>query len=382
MLPLRGTVYEEERRRELMGLVRGRMLLLSQGKRRTTANSYRAGRAALAEFAEVFALRAPPVPPFMLMDWAVYGISSKELDSSTVKLRLQAVYDMYDYARSRLGFRALANPLRDPEVVALGRVVGADYKKRSRARTAVTLLVCAAMLLGGWDLSKPAGKWGRLLWTFLNLGMLRVGAALSIIVLYEIIEDGQGRQTVLFQDGSGVFVRYDDASGRPYIVVDVDVDKNVRAWNRREAYIPDEVTSLKAAPVEWLIDYILAVRPPSGGRLLAKPGRKPGKFSDKPANPSADIKRAYKRACQRGLITFDQAIHDALGTHSGRNSLAPWLWDDGRCRRIIADAGGWFLKRDAVDLYFKTAAHVILRYVRDVGSAQISEGADERPPRS
>jgi hypothetical protein len=56
-----------------------------------------------------------------------------------------------------------------------------------------------------------------------------------------------------------------------------------------------------------------------------------------------------------------------LGTHSGRKSLAQWLWDDGHCRRIIADAGGWFLKRDAVDMYFKTARHIILSAVKNVG---------------
>ena len=60
-------------------------------------------------------------------------------------------------------------------------------------------------------------------------------------------------------------------------------------------------------------------------------------------------------------------LHDALGTHSGRKSLAQWLWDDGHCRRIIADAGGWFLKRDAVDMYFKTARHIILNAVKSIG---------------
>ncbi len=108
------------------------------------------------------------------------------------------------------------------------------------------------------------------------------------------------------------------------------------------------------------------MRPPSGGPLFAKPTKKG--FASKGSNASADIKRAYKRTCSHGAIEYDAAIHDSLGTHSGRKSLAQWLWDEGHCRRIIADAGGWFLKRDAVDLYFKTARHIILGAVAGIGT--------------
>ena len=66
---------------------------------------------------------------------------------------------------------------------------------------------------------------------------------------------------------------------------------------------------------------------------------------------------------------MDDKVLSLLGTHSGRKSLAQWLWNDGVCRRIIADAGGWFLKRDAVDLYFRTARETILNAVRNVGAA-------------
>ena len=48
------------------------------------------------------------------------------------------------------------------------------------------------------------------------------------------------------------------------------------------------------------------------------------------------------------------------------------MWDDGHCRRIIADDGGWFLKRDAVDMYFKTARHHILHAVASIG-AKVSQ---------
>ena len=57
-----------------------------------------------------------------------------------------------------------------------------------------------------------------------------------------------------------------------------------------------------------------------------------------------------------------------LGTHSGRKTLAQLLCDKGFSRRLIADAGGWFLKKEAMDLYFKTAMHVILMALADLST--------------
>jgi hypothetical protein len=55
------------------------------------------------------------------------------------------------------------------------------------------------------------------------------------------------------------------------------------------------------------------------------------------------------------------------GSHSGRKSLAQWLWDDGFPRRLIADVGGWFMKKDSMDLYFSTSRFVILRAITYMG---------------
>jgi hypothetical protein len=114
---------------ELLGLVRGRMLLLSQAKRATTRASYRTGKAALDAFAARLRLRPLPLTPSMVMDWAVYGLVGQTLDSSTIKVRFGAAYDIYDYARTRLGLRSLANPLRDPEVLLeIARAARGDYR--------------------------------------------------------------------------------------------------------------------------------------------------------------------------------------------------------------------------------------------------------------
>jgi len=354
-----------DRLTRLQGLIRGRMLLLSQGKRKSTRASYAAGRTALESFATELTLRPLPLTPALIMDWAVHGLSGQELDSSTIRARFGAAHDIYDYARTRLGLQALANPLRDPEVLLFGRIMGANYKKKSKARRSITIHVMLTMLEHGWNVRFAYGGWGRLRWTFLNLGMLRVGGANQLIIIYEILTAMDGSQTVVYDQDSDVQLLWDETLNEVYIDINVDTDKNVSSWNRRHAYIPGRVDAIGAEPGRWLDEYILTVRPPSGGPLFARPTRKG--FNTKPGNASNDIKRAYKQACALSGTEFDKVLHDALGTHSGRKSLAQWLWDDGHCRRIIADAGGWFLKRDAVDMYFKTARHIILGAVKNVG---------------
>jgi hypothetical protein len=231
------------------------------------------------------------------------------------------------------------------------------------------------MLAHGWDLRNAYGRWGRLRRTFLNLGMLRVGGVSKLIVDYEVVVGAGGQHTIDFTDSSDVIIARDDTLRDEYIEINVDVDKNVSSHNRRLAYIPATVTALDAFPAAWLTDYLLTVRPPSGGPLFARPTKKG--FAAKAPNASADSMRAYKRACGHGGLGRDKALAEALGTHSGRKSLAQWLWDDGHCRRIIADAGGWFLKRDAVDMYFKTARHIILKAVMGVGRSLIGVADSE-----
>ncbi len=355
------------------------MLLLSQTKRRSTRAGYATGRAASEAFATLMDLRVLPTFPGQIMDAAIHDLTGKNLDSSTIRLRINAVWDLYDYARTRLGLAALRNPCRDPELVQFSTVLNCNYKKRSQARQPVTLETCRLMLRWGWDTRTKRGRFGRLRWTFLNCGMLRIGAVNALVVKYELGDAlPDGHLAVNFVDGSDVAV-VPDASGRPYIIINVDADKNVRAWNRRSAYIPDEVEALGALPVSWLLEYLRSAQPPSGSLLFAPPHAKKDGVFLKPANATKDIKRAYSRARSMAGLPVDKEVVDALGTHSGRKSLSQWLWDDGHCRRLIADAGGWFLKRDAVDLYFKTAADTILAAVRRVGlkAAAFVRGDDE-----
>ena len=367
LLPLDGPAGRA-REVAMLSLIRGRMLLISQEKRHASKVQNRRGRAAFKAFAEEMHLRLLPLHPGLIMDAAVFDLTGKDLDSTTINLRVNAMWDLYNYAKIHLGVAGLKNPCRDVEVLVFSKVLRGNYKKRSKAREPVTILICAVMMRWGWDVRRPLGKWGRLRWTFLNLGMLRAGATNALIIMYSITRAQNGDLIIIYEEGSDIHVLPSD-DGHLYIEVNVDSDKNVNSLNRRKAYIPDFVEALDVHPVEMLQDYLLAAQPPSGGRLFAKPHRsKAGVFS-KPGNASYDIKRAYTRSCQLAGEPVDDKVLSLLGTHSGRKSLAQWLWNDGVCRRIIADAGGWFLKRDAVDLYFRTARETILNAVRNVGAA-------------
>ena len=182
--------------------------------------------------------------------------------------------------------------------------------------------------------------------------------------LHPVVQNGSASavRSITWLPGSDVRVSIDPDTLHPYISINVDCDKNVNARKVREAFIPHEVIALGIRPVDILEHYVREVRPPSGGFLLACPtGRRA--FSSKAFSKcAAVVKMAYRAAFPEG----DKAKQ--LGSHSGRLSLAQQLWSDGHCRRIIADIGGWFMKRDAVDLYFETQRQVILRAVRYIGT--------------
>ena len=115
------------------------------------------------------------------------------------------------------------------------------------------------------------------------------------------------------------------------------------------------------------------MRPPSGGYLFALPkhGVRAEGFSTAVYKGfSGRLKDAYR-------YTFPMASSaevDALGSHSGRKSLAQWLWEDGFAKRFIADIGGWFIKHEAVDLYFASSREMILEVLTALGLTTAASG--------
>ena len=344
---------------ELLSLVRGSMLIHGSGKRASTARTYRSGRTALAAFCEPFGLPPLPLSPQALQLWVTHGLATRKLDSSTVKLRVLAVGDVYDYCRSHLHMRHLRSPLRDPQIVELLRVVGVNFKKPGGGSIAISAAELYGLFAHGFVSSTRRGRWARNFAMFLNFGMLRQTAVHALVIVYELDETG----SVRFLPGSDIQLYHHPQFGASCLEVCISSDKNMNAQKAaregrgRSAFIPYDIPKLGVSPGADLLDYLRTERPRSGGRLFAYPHKRGSGFAEQPTSVfNSMLRAAYRRA----FPSVSQEYLRLLGSHSGRKTLAQLLWDRGFSRRLIADAGGWFLKKEAMDLYFKTAAHVIL----------------------
>eukprot|EP00873_Tetraselmis_striata_P006496 jgi/Tetstr1/426760/TSEL_001697.t1 len=91
-----------------------------------------------------------------------------------------------------------------------------------------------------------------------------------------------------------------------------------------------------------LEDYLRVFRPPPGSRMLAAPKSSrvgPQTFL---TTPYSSFNSVFMAACARAFPD-DPATRttplDRVGSHSGRKSLAQWLWDRYISARIIAHFG-------------------------------------------
>lgn len=345
------------------------MWVEQHAKRGSTKKNY--ARVMSGSFMSFQNLLATSMLPAHVSDIETFVMSrlvGDNADSTTVEVEVRAVSDWHDYFIHSLDV-PLLNPCKTAAVRQLLSIVLNNYKKESKAKLGLSVVELSTMFaisfqydtLGDGSLA-PSGRrvWhSRLVLMFLYLGMLRQNAAVNLVVRYSI-DPVTGAITWL--PGSDVRVEEDPETRHPYIAINVDCDKNVNARKVRESYIPHEVVALQIRPVDLLEQYVRIVQPPSGGFLLACPTGKRA-FSAKPFSKAAGV---VKAAFTRAFPASDKAKR--LGSHSGRLSLAQQLWTDGHCRRVIADIGGWFMKRDAVDLYFETQRQVILRAIRYVGT--------------
>ena len=119
-------------RAEAKRLVRGRMHILSLSKRKSSRKNERSGLKAYVDFCKKYSLRPFPASPGMVMDFMVYGLQVKNWDSSTIQNRVLAIGSFYQYVRNNLCLRHVKSPLRDPEVIECGRVIGVNLERRRR----------------------------------------------------------------------------------------------------------------------------------------------------------------------------------------------------------------------------------------------------------
>lgn len=347
----------------LKPLIRGRLHILSVSLRTSTRAQYSGSRASYLTFCRELDIAPFPSSPAMLMDFAIHCIHVLKLDSSTTALRLRAIGAYYEYVRTRLCFRHVRNPLRDPELLELMRMLGANFKKAGGGRIALSAAELFGLFRQGFVTRTRRGRWARLFGLCLNFAMLRYTAASELIVCYRVDVLSDGTETVTFLPDSEVFIYSDASIGAEAVTFVIRSDKNVDARRAaddggRRAFVPGDLPKLGIAFAFELRSYLLAIRPPSGGPLLVYPDKKGYGFAPKPSRSfNTYLRESYRRAFPDVLPEYLARI----GSHSGRKTLAQLLWDFGFSRQLIATAGGWFIKREAVDLYFRTSASLILR---------------------
>lgn len=296
-----------------------------------------------------------PAPQITVANYLVYSVTIRPpavLDSSTVLNYATGQSYWHDQAREITGL-SLVNPYKTKPIRRLLKHMAENFKKPSKAKQPWSIAQMRRMLRNGFKPTR-SGKHQKLCLMFSNLGILRKNASRRLIIKYDVI----GNQ-VIYHEDSGVKVNRD--GDKPFIQGRVYVDKNVTARKQREFFIPHKVRRLGVRPVDFLESYLINERPPSGGYLLAAPIGATG-FRDTPyGNHGSAFVNAYKAA-------FPNADDSKrFGSGSARKAMAQWLWSAGWAKRVIADAGGWFSKKSAVDLYFKTEPKKIMFAIRNVG---------------
>lgn len=346
------------RKAVLKPLVRGRMHLLGLHHRGATRAAYASGRSTYYEFCRELDMAPFPAAPAQLMDFSIWCILVKKLDSTTTANKLRGVFAFYDYVRLRLCFRHVRNPSRDPELIELTRTLGINFKKPGGGRLPLSAAELYGLFALGFVARTRRGRWARIFALCLNFAMLRSTAVGSVIVDYTILDDN----SIVFNAASEIRIVWNPSLDIEVVEFNILSDKNVNARRAaeeggRRAYVPGALPELGVFPALDLRSYLLEIRPPSGGPLCAYPDKKGFGFSRKCPSFNSYLREAYKKA----FPDVSDVYLSRIGSHSGRKTLSQLLWEHGFSRQLIADAGGWYIKREAVDLYFRTSALLILR---------------------
>eukprot|EP00873_Tetraselmis_striata_P009414 jgi/Tetstr1/429678/TSEL_019575.t1 len=176
---------------------------------------------------------------------------------------------------------------------------------------------------------RPARRHKRLCIIFLELECLR-RAAVAAHTTYDHHVSGSG--AVSYAELSVVArVLFGAEIGCCYNRMRMDVDKSVvDARLECFAYIPDHVPCLAIRPVDMLEDYPRVFSPPMGGH---SPVGRPQVLRRQTQNFHTTLyscfNSAFKAAYARAFPNPDTRMTplDRVSSHSGRKSLAQWLWD-------------------------------------------------------
>ena len=349
-------------------LMRTEVEMENQFLRGSTVTSIHRGRKDYMNFAEGHHL-----PPLAATDGQMTayiahslhyrGDGLKIIDSSTLQNYVTAQGSYTKALRRALRAPSLYNPAKSERVRMLMKVARDEYKKPSKAMRPWLITEVKRMLKKGFHNTR-SGKHRRLCLWFHTLGVLRQTAGSILRVFFRINRKGKIR----WKSKSHISVR--KADGVKYIEVMVDVDKNVKKWKLRRACIPHHVHNLGIYPVKELEAYIRESGVKSGDYLMAAPAPK-GRGNRLRQNPYTNQVSAFRSAYRRAYPSATSDDAKKYGTTSCRKSLAQWLWDDGNAKRVIADQGGWAIRTDAVDIYFKTGRTKLLYAVANAGTKHL-----------
>ena len=291
--------------------------------------------------------------------YITFCVKERDLATSTIETRVAALRAWHRRQSAELQLMGLpvpADPLDSSAVADLLTAVRRRHGKPAVGRRPLSKTEFERVFSHGFDLSSAHGLHHRLCLMLLTLGCLRRVAAAHLRVFYRL----EGAK-VVFEEQSDVKVLYDDTEGMFYLRLRVNVDKNVREREEVYAYVPSAFRNLSARPVDVLLDYLRRVRPPSGSYLLAAPRSARLPAVGFHSTPYRGMCAAFKRAVQAAFPRATPELVTRVGSHSGRKSLAQWLWDAYASLRLICDVGHWKSSGDAVSLYFVSSRHVILR---------------------
>lgn len=342
--------------------------MLATAERPSTVLTYTRALRHYAEFCTARAIspaHSLPANPVLIASYVFHCLHDLHLQARTIENRVAALqfwHRRLSHQRELAGHPPLSSPCDSPTVRRLLVAIRRQHSSPPKGRLPITLPEFRTLYHSGFDLSRPAGHHQRLALLLLTLGCLRRSAAAHLRIFYTCRD-----QHITFLPGSDVNVFTDLGTQRQYLRISVRVDKNVATSDEVFAYIPDFIPSLGVRPVRAVLDYLRLLAPPSGGYLLAAPRGStfpPSSFSTSQYTGfTSAFKTAYLRAVPSSCRT---ATLDRIGSHSGRKSLAQWLWDAYGSLRLIADVGHWRCRQDAANLYFFSSRTTILRCLENL----------------
>ena len=298
----------------------------------TRSSSWEVQRRGLAHFVQYLERQGGRLPA-QEMDVALWITDcvkrQQRLDSSTAESYMAGVAAWHLQAGLATDGQ-VKNPTKGHAVRSVLKVVRKHYKLDSKAQRPLTLSEWRGLWKHGFDLGEESRqvRHARLAMMLATFGPFREVAARALKVEYKVAGG-----CVTFGRKSDVRIVRDDEDWRqPYILVTSSVDKNVDKSKIRKVPIPAKVLGVRT--VELLQAYLLEMRPPSGGFLLAAPVGRQGWSTARFSGMGKLVKGAFARA-------FPEKQALGIGGSSLRKSWAQWM-KRVRCTGFeVVDVCGW-----------------------------------------